>query len=172
MKRIIHYFSIIFLFTSCFPTVKVAGQFTEQEFIDMASQMAKGPVKDVTVEEMKEKSTGTTILLDTRDRKEYGLSHLAGSRWVGFKDFDLATLSDLPKDATIVAYCSVGYRSERIGEKLQKAGFQNVANLKGGIFDWVNKGNAVVDGQGKAVEVVHGYNKKWGVWVKSGKVVF
>ena len=46
-----------------------------------------------------------------------------GTSRVGFKDFDLSMVDDLPKDAIIVTYCSVGYRSERIGEKLKKAGF-------------------------------------------------
>ncbi len=172
MKHIFHFLCTIFLFSSCFPTVKVAGQFTEQEFADMADQMAKGKVTDLTVDELIQASAPSAVLLDTRERKEYDVSHLADARWVGFKDFDLSRVDDLPKDAFIVTYCSVGYRSERIGEKLQKAGFQNVVNLKGGIFDWVNKGYPVVDGQGQPVQQVHGYDERWGKWVKGGMVVF
>lgn len=172
MKHIFQFLCTIFLFSSCFPTVKVAGQFTEQEFAEMADQMAKGKVTDLTVDELKQVSAPTAVLLDTRERNEFDVSHLADARWVGFKDFDLSRVDDLPKDAVIVTYCSVGYRSERIGEKLQKAGFQNVVNLKGGIFDWVNKGNSVVDGQGQPVKQVHGYDEKWGKWLKKGRAVF
>ncbi len=172
MKRIFQVFPAILLFVSCFPTIKVAGQFTEQGFNDMAEQMSKGPVKDVTVKELKKKQPLTIVLLDTRERSEYDVSHIANARWVGFKDFDLTKVSDLSKNTAIVTYCSVGYRSERIGEQLQKAGYQHVINLKGGIFDWVNKGNPVVDGQGKAVQQVHGYDQQWGKWVNKGRVVY
>ncbi len=172
MNHIFHFSSAIFLLTSCFPSVKVAWLFTDQEFSDMAEQMSKGPVEDITIKELKQGDLANIVLLDTRERNEYDVSHLANARWVGFDEFDLSSVADLPKDANIVTYCSVGYRSERIGEKLQKAGFQNVANLKGGIFDWVNQGNPVVDGQGLPVQQVHGFNEKWGKWVKRGRVVY
>lgn len=172
MKRIFQFFSTIFLFVSCFSAFKVVGQHTERDFRDMVEEMSKGSVKDITVEVLKQKKAQEIVLLDTRERKEYDVSHLANARWVGFDGFDLTTISDLPKSTTIVTYCSVGYRSERIGEQLQKAGYQHVINLKGGIFDWVNKGNPVVDGKGKPVQKVHGYDEKWGKWVKRGRVVY
>jgi len=81
-------------------------------------------------------------------------------------------MKDLSPDAHIVTYCSVGYRSERIGEKLQDAGFQNVQNLKGSIFQWINEGNKVVDKDGKTTQQVHGFNEKWGKWLKKGKIVY
>ncbi len=169
-----HFLPVIFLFAQCFPTVEVAGQFTEQEFNEMADQMAKGPVADMTVEELQQQlERGRPIfLLDTREQEEFDASHLASARWVGYDDFDLKKLNDLPKDALVVTYCSVGYRSERIGEKLQKAGFQNVRNLKGGIFDWTNNGFPMVNNQNMPTQKVHGYNEKWGRWVKRGEVVF
>ena len=64
------------------------------------------------------------------------------------------------------------YRSERIGEKLQKAGFNNVCNLEGSIFKWVNEGYIVEDKDGNKTESVHGFDKDWGKWVKGAKVVY
>ena len=43
------------------------------------------------------------------------------------------------KSDTIVLYCSIGYRSEKIGEKLVEMGYGHVFNLYGGIFEWVNR---------------------------------
>ncbi|MBI1228099.1 MAG: rhodanese-like domain-containing protein [Bacteroidetes bacterium] len=172
MKHLFRYFSAIFFFSACFPSVKTAGEFTAQEFNDMADQMSKGPVRDISVADLTQKTAPNTVLLDARERREYEVSHLANARWVGFDDFNLERVTDLPKDAPIVVYCSVGYRSERIGEKLEKAGFEYVENLKGGIFDWANQGLPVVDGQGQKVQTIHGFNEKWGKWVKRGKVVF
>lgn len=172
MKRSLRFCYAIFFLSSCFPTQKIAGNTTEKEFSDMAEAMSQGTVRDISVEDLTQKNAPNTVLLDARERREYDVSHLASARWVGFDGFDLDSVADLPKNAHIVVYCSVGYRSERIGEKLQQAGFQDVANLKGGIFDWVNKGRPVVDKQGKAVQAVHGYDEEWGKWVKRGKVVF
>ena len=112
------------------------------------------------------------ILLDTRERSEYDVSHLPNARWVGYKDFDLSRVADIPKDANVVAYCTVGYRSEKVGEKLQKAGFSNVHNLYGSIFEWVNQGNVVYDNAGKTTPKVHAYSKKWGVWLNKGEKIY
>ena len=62
------------------------------------------------------------ILLDARETKEYEVSHIPGARYVGFDDFDDSVLSDIDKDNRIVVYCSIGFRSEKIGEKLKKLG--------------------------------------------------
>src|SRR5690606_42136192 len=56
---------------------------------------------------------------------------------------DALPIYDIPKQSTIVVYCAVGNRAERIGEKLLKAGYKHVYNLYGGIFEWMNQGNPV-----------------------------
>jgi len=105
------------------------------------------------------------ILLDTRSREEYDVSHLENARWVGYTEFDPSTLETLPANANIVCYCSVGYRSERIAAKLVELGHKRVYNLYGGIFEWVNRGFPVVNSGGQATRRIHGYNKKWSRWV-------
>ena len=76
------------------------------------------------------------------------------------------------KSSIIIVYCSIGYRSEKVGEFLQSNGFQSVYNLFGGIFDWINKGFPVVDHQEQPINQVHGYSKEWGQWVNRAKVVY
>ena len=137
----------------------------------MADQMAKGKVTDMSIEELLQQQD-QLILLDSREKKEYEVSHIPGARWVGYDDFDLSRVKDLPKDVRIVTYCSVGYRSERIGEKLQKAGFQHIYNLKGSIFKWVNEGNIIVDKNNEPTNKIHGFDKNWGKWLKKGEVVY
>lgn len=112
------------------------------------------------------------VLLDTREPKEYAVSHLPGARWVGYDDFDINRVKDIPQNAVIVTYCSVGYRSEKVGEKLRAAGFQHVYNLYGSIFEWVNQGNPVVDRQGQPTSRVHAYSRAWGIWLKKGEKVY
>lgn len=108
------------------------------------------------------------FFLDTRERKEYQTSHISGARFVGYEGFSKKSVKDIPRDKNIVVYCSVGYRSERIGEKLLDMGFTSVNNLYGGIFQWKNEGNKVVDGQGNVTDTVHTYNRLWSVWLKNG----
>ena len=105
------------------------------------------------------------VLLDARERAEYDVSHLPKAIFIGYKTFEKAVLKDVPKDKPIVVYCSIGYRSEKIGEKLQKMGFTKVYNLYGSLFEWVNQGNQVVDNQGVATKKVHTFNRSWSKWV-------
>ncbi len=166
------YFILAIIFLQCTTAPKVAGQFTEAEFKTMADKMAKGSVIDITVEELKNHSSDY-VILDTREKAEYDISHIEGAIWVGYDDFDLKRLENenISKDAKVLTYCSVGYRSERIGEKLQKAGYDRVYNLYGSIFSWINAGYPLVDGYSRPTSQVHGYNQRWGKWVKDGNVV-
>jgi hypothetical protein len=66
-------------------------------------------------------------------------------------------------------YCSIGYRSEKIGEKLKDAGYTNVQNLFGSIFEWVNQELPVENSKDEIVKKVHTYNRLWGKWVDKKK---
>lgn len=108
------------------------------------------------------------IYLDAREKAEYNVSHIKSARWVGYEDFKKARVSGIPENATLIVYCSVGYRSEKIGEKLKALGFTDVYNLYGGIFDWVNKGYKVVNLRGRVTDKIHPYSADWGIWLKKG----
>lgn len=106
-------------------------------------------------------------LLDTRQKSEFEVSHLPGARHVGYDDFDLSAVKDIPKSTTVVVYCSVGKRSEDVGAQLKAAGYQHVFNHWGGIFDWTNRSMEVVDMNNRPVKRVHPYNDLWGIWVNN-----
>ena len=109
------------------------------------------------------------IILDTREKEEYSVSHIPGAIHVGYSDFSIDDLNDLAKEREIVVYCSVGYRSEKIGEHLKKAGFKHVRNLYGGIFEWINQDNLVVDKSGP-VKNIHPYSPFWGMWINNSEI--
>ncbi|MEQ6119009.1 rhodanese-like domain-containing protein [Reichenbachiella sp. MALMAid0571] len=97
-----------------------------------------------TVEEIKVEEADTIqdiIWLDAREKKEYDVSKIKNAVWVGYDDFDLKRVTNIEKDQKLIVYCSIGYRSEKVVEKLKSAGYKNVKNLYGGIFSWVNKDN-------------------------------
>ena len=131
-----------------------------------------GTVPYITIGELaKEKKL---LILDTREKEEYDVSRIPGAIWVGFKEFNLDQLkSQLTESETpIVVYCSVGVRSEDIGENLIEAGYTDVRNLYGGIFEWKNKGNTVVDSTGQSTENVHAYSKYWGKLLTEANKVY
>lgn len=101
------------------------------------------------------------ILLDAREKAEYALSHLPDTQWIGYDAFSLKSVADINQDKTIVVYCSIGVRSERIAEKLKLNGFKTVLNLYGGIFAWANESRILLDKNQLPTQNVHGYNKKW-----------
>jgi len=105
--------------------------------------------------------------LDARENEEYKVSHIATARYIGYDDFNIKSMSDIDKNAEIVVYCSIGYRSEKIANKLIKAGYKNVKNLYGSIFEWANRGYELSDRNGKKTTNIHAYNKKWSKWVNN-----
>lgn len=99
------------------------------------------------------------VLLDAREVEEFEVSHLPGAIRIDPDTPDLARVP--PTDAEIVVYCSVGYRSAAVAQRLMEAGRRRVFNLEGGIFAWANSGRPVV-ARGRRVSRVHPYDEIWG----------
>ncbi len=107
------------------------------------------------------RSNAEIVLLDTRTPDEYNTSHLKNAIWIDPDNPDMQSLEGIDSTATIVAYCSVGYRSSAVAEKLSNAGFSNVSNLEGSIFKWANEGRPVYRDSVETTKV-HPYDKFWG----------
>jgi len=144
-----------------------------QESIDYAIQKYNSNSIDyIDVKSLKtELKTGQDlVLLDSRSKAEYNVSHLKNAIWVGYDTFDIEKVNHLDKDAEIVVYCSIGVRSEQIGEQLEAMGFKNIKNLYGGIFEWINHGYPVYQNNNPTLNV-HPYDKFWGKFLKRGHKV-
>ena len=96
-------------------------------------------------------------LIDTRQAEEFRVSHLPQAKHIPDLETAKATLN--PKK-TIVAYCSVGYRSSRLAEQLQTLGYNQVWNLEGSIFQWANEGRLLIHNQ-QLTKKVHPYSQNW-----------
>jgi rhodanese-related sulfurtransferase len=105
------------------------------------------------------------FLLDVRSQAEFADSHLAQSQRANDADAAQAVLAARDKNAPVVVYCSVGYRSGKVVEALLKRGHTQVWNLEGSLFEWANSGLPVVRGD-KPATTVHPYDKTWGVLLK------
>jgi rhodanese-related sulfurtransferase len=110
------------------------------------------------------------IFVDAREIDEFEISHIANARWVGFNDFSETKLTSIlqDKEQAIIIYCSIGIRSEQIGERLQKQGYTNIKNLYGGIFEWKNKNYPIVNIKKQVTDTIHAYSRHWGRFVTNG----
>lgn len=163
MKKII----LLFLLIS-------STAFGQQKLDELLNKFNKNNVPYISVDSLSS-IKNKAILLDAREDKEYKVSHLENAICVGYDFFDVTkTIAKLPadKNAKIVVYCSLGIRSEIIADKLIKAGYTNVYNLYGGIFEWKNNNKQVIDTLGKSTEKIHTFNKDWSKWLFKGEKVY
>jgi len=108
------------------------------------------------------------VLLDVREAREFDVSHLLGAKNVkpNAKAKDLKML--IATNRPVVVYCSVGYRSSAMAQRLANDGVTNVFNLEGSIFQWANEGRPLVKNEpAEAARKVHPYNKRYGVLLKA-----
>ncbi len=159
--------SIIFLFIS-------SVGLCQNDLDEVLKKYNRGSIPYISVNEtrmlqLQEK----VIVLDAREREEFEVSHLPLAHYVGYNEFsgDSISLMIPDKDRSIVVYCSIGIRSEKIAEKLKKMGYQNVRNLYGGIFEWSHKELPLIDNLGQDTDRVHTYSKEWAPFLKKGSKV-
>ena len=145
------------------------AQVENRAFQFVLQNLLSHSVTEISVQNAAHHLSAYPILLDARSWREFEVSHLKGAIWVGYDDFDLSRVHAISKESSIMVYCSIGYRSEKIAEKLFGAGYKQVSNLYGGIFEWVNQKQALVDLHGRPTRQIHAYNKIWGTWARVKK---
>lgn len=109
------------------------------------------------------------IVLDTRTEEEFRVSHLAGARFLPFGWWQALTgprlPKDLPRDRPVLVICTVGWRSGKVTQALQAAGYPRVFNVVGGVLAWRRANLPLVDAQDRPTRAVHPYNAEWGRFV-------
>jgi sodium/bile acid cotransporter 7 len=113
-------------------------------------------VRDISPQEaMALVPSGDVVFVDTRRSEEMDVSTLPNA--ITQEEF-LADVSRY-QGQTIVAYCTISYRSGLFAEEMADRGV-TVYNLKGGILAWALEGGKVYDADGKTKRI-HVYGKKW-----------
>ena len=160
-----------FILAFLFIVLVQTNMWTQTRMDKTLKKFNKESVPYIKVEDLPKESV---VLLDTRKREEYDVSHLKNAIWVGHQEFnENDVLKEVPnKNDSIVVYCSIGVRSENIGEKLIAMGYKNVQNLYGGIFEWKNNDGKVYDQQEKETDSVHAFSKHWGKLLLKGEKVY
>jgi len=106
------------------------------------------------------------VILDARSFKEYEVSHLQNSIWIGDDSLFMQRANfDIGKrDPRYLIYCSIGYRSQLIGKKLQDSLGFSIKNIEGGIFKWNQAKLPLIDSSDNKTIEIHPYSLFWGLW--------
>jgi sodium/bile acid cotransporter 7 len=99
--------------------------------------------------------TAEVVFVDTRSEEERRVSMLPGA--VAHEEF--LRNPGAYSDGTVVAYCTIGYRSGLLARDMLEKG-RRVHNLEGGILGWVHEGGKVYD-EGEETRRIHVYGRRW-----------
>ncbi len=90
--------------------------------------------KSITVSELKSRLDAgeSPMLLDVREPWEYEAARIEGSTLVPMREIE-TRFGELDPSAETVVICHHGTRSAFITQLLDRAGFDNVLNLEGGV---------------------------------------
>jgi molybdopterin/thiamine biosynthesis adenylyltransferase/rhodanese-related sulfurtransferase len=101
------------------------------------------------------------VLLDTREPHEYAEAHLENATLVPPAEV-VERIDELAPDTSqrIIVYCRSGNRSARAVHQLQEElGYENVANVEGGILEWQKHGLPVAEAEGMTSEQRERYSR-------------
>jgi rhodanese-related sulfurtransferase len=84
----------------------------------------------------KYKNTSNAILLDVRTKAEVKEGALRNAKNIVYDDSFADKLGGLSKTTPIFVYCAAGKRSAKAAEILERKGFKEVYQLKGGLDAW------------------------------------
>ena len=80
-------------------------------------------------------ATEKPVLLDVREPWEYRIVHLDDSVLIPMRQIP-AAVDTLDRDRETIVICHHGVRSRQVALYLERLGFTNVVNLKGGMDAW------------------------------------
>lgn len=123
-------------------------------------------VQDVSPREaMRLMKTANVLFVDVRRPAEISVSMLPNA----ITSQEFLKNPSYYKDAKIVAYCTVSYRSGVFVKELEKKGIR-INNFTGGFLAWVLKGGKVIDTHGETKRI-HVYDQRWNYLPKGYEMV-
>lgn len=133
-------FSTVKLNIEVNPDNPISGQHpTIKELIDYEAfcmgEVKEMAIEEISVQQLKAKmESGLVELIDVREDYEFEIANLGGKLIP--LNMVVSRLSEIPRDKEVVVMCKMGGRSKKAIELLQKKGFENLVNLRGGLAAW------------------------------------
>ncbi len=117
-------------------------------------QATKTQIQELSpAEAASEIDAGGVALVDTREPHEYEESHIEGGRLVppGLLRDEIASVVP-DRSQRVLLYCRSGSRSAKAAQEMSELGYENVANVDGGILAWQEQDLPVVTPEGLTPE--------------------
>lgn len=133
-------FSTVKLNIEVNPDNPISGQHpTIKELIDYEAfcmgEVKEMAIEEISVQQLKAKmEAGLVELIDVREDYEFEIANLGGKLIP--LNMVVSRLSEISRDKEVVVMCKMGGRSKKAIELLQKEGFENLVNLRGGLAAW------------------------------------
>ena len=86
------------------------------------------------------------LIVDVRERHEFAAARVEGTLLLPMSELG-QRLEELPRDRPLLVMCQVGGRSARVTGFLRQQGFEDVANVAGGLDAWQRMGLPVRHGE-------------------------
>jgi rhodanese-related sulfurtransferase len=96
------------------------------------------------------------VLVDVRTKKEQAVSMIPGA--ITAAEFEKNP--SVYKDKVVVSYCTVGYRSAKYAQQMNRKGMV-VKSFNGSIIGWCQANEPLAAPDGKETRRVHTYGPKW-----------
>ncbi|NQT33296.1 MAG: rhodanese-like domain-containing protein [Candidatus Omnitrophica bacterium] len=114
-----------------------------------AATSEKGGVREITYEQFQKiRNSGEKyVLVDALSKESYDKGHIEGAISFPYKRIDYETAPNiLSKADNIIVYCGSFEcaASTKAAHRLQALGYENVIDYKGGLKEWQEKGNELV----------------------------
>jgi molybdopterin/thiamine biosynthesis adenylyltransferase/rhodanese-related sulfurtransferase len=127
----------------CSPSPEITELIDYEDFCGISvdgEEINAAPIKQLSATEVQERRSGgeKIVILDVRRDLEQRISIVPGAIPVNLDKLD-DVLKQLEKTTPTVMVCRTGKRSARAVRRLEKAGFTNVYNLRGGINAWARE---------------------------------
>lgn len=102
---------------------------------DKGKRLSCQDMKEILSEHRRGNGSGLPLLLDVREDWEHRYVRFPGSLHISLSRLP-ESLDQIPQDQPVIVYCHTGIRSLLACYLLLENGYQDVANLEGGIDRW------------------------------------
>lgn len=112
------------------------------QFLNLVTQ-AKSRIHELSAEDLKKKidQHDDLYLIDVREDHEWSTGHIPTAIHIGKGIIERDIEKTIPDfQATIVVYCSGGFRCALVADSLQHMGYTNVHSLDKGSQGWLDSG--------------------------------
>lgn len=138
--------AVNFLFLACNNNqTETTG--TKAKITDSVSTNFKSPKAKLTANEALTLSNEGALIIDVREPDELAELSYDVKNIINIPLGELEKrLAEVPKDKQVIVVCKRGGRSSQAYELLKEKGFENIANMEGGMEAWNEKGLPTIAG--------------------------